>query len=539
MKQQGASVRQLGIAAVLSFWAALSVLASDADSLRTVRGQRVHEVERKETLFGIARAYDLDVNALLAANPSVRAEDALQLGQILILPDPVLLPHIPDVVAPDAPDPLPSHTVAPGETLFGIARAYGTTVEALEAANPARSSDLNPGDRLRIPVGEASPPVPSPATPFALRRPSLPASAVDTLRVLALLPFQFDADTLPSGRYSSKVERLRGVAMEMLSGLRWAADELAAAGIPVVLDIRDSEPDSLGRCTWDDAAVVAADVVMGPLRKSELDSALSVTARLGRAHWILTPQPAALLATHGQALRYAPLEGPALEALGRTVARNHPTGTVLVLELPVEGREEQEAFHRGFAAERLLQGLPADAGWERFEVSTRFATGAADRILGSKPACVVIPSGPTSRAMVANLQTELQLADDRSTRIYLHPQAAEYSFLERAFFEDHRVTLPSQDWINWDDSLTMRRVMPYRDALGVEPSPFAWAAHEALLESARWSTKWEGRVPPPLHARFNWSATGLETGFLNTAWRIQQCCAGQWIEGSEECTPSR
>ena len=69
------------------------------DSLRIINGKRVHEVERKDTLYAIARMYELDINALLSANPSVRVSDDLQLGQILQLPSPIVLPQIPDVVA--------------------------------------------------------------------------------------------------------------------------------------------------------------------------------------------------------------------------------------------------------------------------------------------------------------------------------------------------------------------------------------------------------------------------------------------------------
>ena len=522
-------------ALALICWGA-SAHAAEADSLRIINGKRVHEVERKETLYGIARAYDLDINALLSANPSVRAEDGLKLGQILQLPQPVVLPNIPDVVAPDAVDPLPHHVVAPGETLYGIARQHGLTVPALQAANPGLSTELQPGQRLRLPleVEPDDPPEPTRPAPTWNRHPQLTTASPDTLRALALLPFQFDADTLPGGRYPLKVERLRDVAMEMFTGLRWAAEELATAGIPVVLDVHDSEPDSLGRYPWTRASVDSADVILGPLRRSVLDSALAVTSPTGKPHWVLTPQPNALLAAHAQALMYEPVQLAALEALGAEVARNHPTGTVLVLELTIQGQEEQTAFRTGFERVRAEQGLPAQAGWISHEVSTRFAEGAMDRIRALHPACVVIPSGPTSRAMVANFQTDLQLADDVAPpRIYLHPQASEYTFLERRFFERHRVSLPTQEWMDWSDSTALARVLPYRDSLGVEPSTYAWIAHEALMETARW--EWGDRVPAPLHQRFEWQATGLETGFVNRAWRVQQYCRGSWVDGSAPC----
>lgn len=526
---------------VFILWTALvacTTLHAAADSLRVINGQRVHEVERKETLFGIARAYDLDVNALLRANPSVRMEDGLQLGQILQLPTPVTLPDIPDVVVLGATDPLEHHPVAPGETLYGIARQYGTTVEAIQAANPSLAEGLQPGQSVRIPGWERTVPVPPVQEPQHAaggnRKPALTVG--DTLRVLALLPLQFDADTLESGRYPIKVKRLRSVALEMLQGLKWGAAELAAAGIPVLLDIHDSEADSFGRWSWNEDTVDSADVVLGPLRRSVLDSALTVTALRQTPHWILTPQPASLLAAHAHAYLYPPVELAALEAMGECVARSYPSGNILVLELSIEGQEEQRAFQRGFQRMRAQQGLAPDAGWVQYAVSTRFAEGIVNQLVKWKPAAVVIPSGPTSRAMVANLQTELQLADTLTTRLFLHPAAADYSFLERAAYERYRITLPTQDWMDWGDTAVQSRVRPYRDSLGVEPGEYAWIAHEALLESARWDSALSEHVPAPLYTQFEWEATGPETGFVNRAWRMRQYCFGNWIDAEAPCS---
>lgn len=57
-----------------------------------------------------------------------------------------------------APTPRPAarprtHTVAPGETFYGIARRYAVTSAALRAANPdARWENLRTGETLRIPA---------------------------------------------------------------------------------------------------------------------------------------------------------------------------------------------------------------------------------------------------------------------------------------------------------------------------------------------------------------------------------------------------
>jgi LysM repeat protein len=44
------------------------------------------------------------------------------------------------------------HVVQPGEWLYQIARMYGTTAQAIMAANGLTNSTIHPGQQLRIPI---------------------------------------------------------------------------------------------------------------------------------------------------------------------------------------------------------------------------------------------------------------------------------------------------------------------------------------------------------------------------------------------------
>lgn len=70
---------------------------------------------------------------------------------------------------------VPAHVVQPGETLYGIARKYGTSVQTLTELNRlVDPSKLAIGDRLRLPAGIAPDPEPEipppPSAPPAPRR---------------------------------------------------------------------------------------------------------------------------------------------------------------------------------------------------------------------------------------------------------------------------------------------------------------------------------------------------------------------------------
>ncbi len=91
-------------------------------------------VRRGDTVYGIARRYDVAVKALIARN-RLKPPYALRVGQTLILPRERV------------------HVVERGETLYAIARAYGVDLAALARANGLiEPYVLRVGQRLRVPA---------------------------------------------------------------------------------------------------------------------------------------------------------------------------------------------------------------------------------------------------------------------------------------------------------------------------------------------------------------------------------------------------
>lgn len=63
------------------------------------------------------------------------------------------------------------HTVAPGENLWQISRRYGTTVEALRAANNLKGNIVRPGEKLIVPDDTVAP-VAKPVPPSSSDKPA-------------------------------------------------------------------------------------------------------------------------------------------------------------------------------------------------------------------------------------------------------------------------------------------------------------------------------------------------------------------------------
>jgi lipoprotein YgeR len=123
-----------------------------------------HVLQKGETLFAVAKKYDVSLEALLISN-SIEDPNKLRIGQKIIIPD--------------------VYKVAKGDTLFGIARERELSVEVLRAANKlSEGSVIKPGDTLIIPAREAAPAVTAPASAATPAIPASGAAAMPTpLRV--------------------------------------------------------------------------------------------------------------------------------------------------------------------------------------------------------------------------------------------------------------------------------------------------------------------------------------------------------------------
>ena len=139
----------------------------------------IYQVVAGDTLYGIARRFDLSVEALRARN-GLAADAGLVAGQPLRIhraqtsaarpATPLLLDPVDEAAG--------LHAVAPGETLYAIAGRYGVTVESLAQHNALTAPfTLTIGQRLRLP----NPPVTPTSTTSA-------ASAIDAVTSASQLP---------------------------------------------------------------------------------------------------------------------------------------------------------------------------------------------------------------------------------------------------------------------------------------------------------------------------------------------------------------
>ena len=160
-------------------------------------GQGRHTVKGGDTLGGIAAQYRVKERDLIAIN-SLRSADHVELGQTLKLPTSAVLPK-PKPIAKAKPTPIKanpnatSHTVARGQTLTQIARAYEVPVASLIDLNTINDPNkVTIGTKLMLretlPTESVSTSVQTSTTPEA--KPVLTATASQPTTTVQAKPVQ-------------------------------------------------------------------------------------------------------------------------------------------------------------------------------------------------------------------------------------------------------------------------------------------------------------------------------------------------------------
>ena len=109
-------------------------------------GQQIikHKVVKDETLYGIAKKYDLKISEIYSSNPEIK-DKPLPLNYVLKLPNRKYKAD--EIIISKAK----THTIEKGDTFYNISKKYNTTVQKLNEYNPNISSnDLKIGYVLQL-----------------------------------------------------------------------------------------------------------------------------------------------------------------------------------------------------------------------------------------------------------------------------------------------------------------------------------------------------------------------------------------------------
>ncbi|MFH1066941.1 MAG: LysM peptidoglycan-binding domain-containing protein [bacterium] len=142
--------------------------------------ETIHKIKKGDTLYDLSLRYHVAVGDILKANPGLKPA-SLRVGQNLKIPSSTPAQQPPPAPTPTAPPAASDwHVVQSGDTLIGIARKYGLSLEKLRGLNQLKSDVVRIGQKLRVrALITANPPPPPAPIHLPIPPPPLPRQTIE------------------------------------------------------------------------------------------------------------------------------------------------------------------------------------------------------------------------------------------------------------------------------------------------------------------------------------------------------------------------
>ncbi len=241
----------------------------------------IHRVAKGETLYAIARRYEISVPILLEDNPSADPS-RLSIGQELRIRKKAVgkaddqqtlreMDHYADRMTDAAADGYIYRVVQPKETVYSLSRQYGMTEADFIALNDLENKSLQAGAIVKVPdpQKQIDPPAeeePQPALPPVIDEPVFRAvSPSEPLEVALLLPVAAETRLPANTRF-----------LDFYQGFLLGLQEVKQRGHSVNVTLYNTARDSLKI-----ARIIASDefrraqLVVGPVYEEELQQVVA------------------------------------------------------------------------------------------------------------------------------------------------------------------------------------------------------------------------------------------------------------------------
>ncbi len=250
---------------------------------------KTHQVAPKETIYSIAKFYDISVADLEKTNGDA-LKLGLKIGQTIVIPTKNAV-----IKTPINPEKTIFHEVQPKETKYGIATKYGISVEQLEKQNPEIVESLPIGFQLLI-SGKASKTIDIPKknsnsvsnVAFSKKAISnfVATKSVQKKKELTLLlPFnisKIESDTINSVASKLKTDKFLNMTLDFYSGALVAIDSARTLGLNVnikILDSQETKTTSNVSNLFAQNNLENSDAIIGPFYQANIEKMAELVSK--------------------------------------------------------------------------------------------------------------------------------------------------------------------------------------------------------------------------------------------------------------------
>ncbi len=511
----------------------IPVKAQSKKELKTApelgKGELLHTVTKKETIYGIAQKYGVTQEDIRRLNPDLTY--GLRIGMVLRVQVASSTAAPPMAVQPATMDSDEFHQVLAGETLFSLGQRFGITADAIKEANGGLPEGLKAGTYIRIPHSGQLAQADSLALPDTTPRPSSDVR----WRVAVLLPFtSSSSDSASTGDDEYRSNSVTDAAVEFRAGLAMALDSLQARGLNADVSIFDT---GMKAAQWaplfKSDALRGMDLYIGPFHRAAIESLVKVA---GNAP-IICPVPQSNKVILGNPTVSKALGGRTdrLKLMARYVAFNHGSANILVLKPEIYSEKDvQDLVERELEqALRPKSALPQDSLKEPVGAKTpmtvvpcgrRDVTAVISKLETGRPNVLIVPSEDVE-FITTVLNKFSGLVSKYAITVYGLNSWTAMNTLDVAALVKLKVHVPANGYIDLASPAVNDFIAAYRTRFHNEPGEYAFLGYDVGLYYLQAEMQFGKAFPKhyaevrakPLYLDFRMEKLGPENGWSNSS----------------------
>ena len=513
-----------------------------------------HIVLERQTLFSISKAYDVSIDDIYKANPSLK-ETGLKKNSIILIPavdKNTVAPNTQnadvkeeEAVRKDTGSNMPEvrdsdrkkvkkqkeeeaeyriHTVKWYEDLDVISEKYGVSVESIMRLNNLTGRKLTKKQKLKIPYSEivASEPekpeikkdsIPVPVREEAGRQEATPAKLFPKNKVNVTLMLPLNASG--TGGSSNNFDFYSGVLM--------AVNDMGNSGINIDLSVYDVAGGSLHVT---EERLKASDLVIGPVSSGDISRLLEVAPSNTNIISPLDHRVEALVSGHENLTQVPASYATQYDDLISWISEDRKPEDRVITILEKGARETAEM--------KTLTERLGNSGLQHSSLSYSILEGrdilySLEKMMNLNSTNRVLIASE-SEAFVNDVVRNLNLLIHKKYDIVLYAPSRIRSFetIEIDNFHKTRMHVSLSYHIDYNDAKVKDFLMKYRALFNTEPTPFAFQGYDVACYFIRkyheygkdWQKSIENMREHMLQSDFRFERKcndGSSCGLINTA----------------------
>ena len=504
-----------------------------------------HIVKKKQTLYAIAKLYEVEQRVIVAANPNL--VDGLKEGQEIRIPVVNIKKEAPpkEIVEKSK---YRTHAIQSGETLYSLSKFYKTTVDAIKKVNGGLEQGLKKGELIYIPsnVQEIRAKHLSDTLSDAFKMQAIDAVfdslMIDTANVMRkgtynialFLPFYLDAnDEMVENRNALDEKSIypkSKFAIEFYNGVKMALDSVSTDSCQFKLFVFDTNgEDSLRmKSLLLKPELAKIDLIIGPLyfdnfklaAKFALNNKIPIVSPVKQSNKLLLGNPFVFNAI--------PSQTTTLKEMCTLVVDSFKTENLLAISY---SQSKEKMLVDSYIEKYNNQILNSEdttlySSIKTLEISTNLNT-VVSNLHPTKNNVIFVPT--TDRTFITNLfsvlATTLNQKNYQEYRVTLLglEEWMKFENIDLSYFQTLNVHYSSARFINDEDSLVASFVKKYTKQEETYPSKNTFLGFDlayyfgtnlsqnGTVFSSQSLAEFKG-----YSINLNFFKTGVESGFENT-----------------------